>query len=120
MSALVKKWEKTGLLQGLDMEYDRAICARAFEQAVLMLSSYGQDIEKAASYLFPVIRKTVPALLETEQEIDFEEYVRSCILLIQTEMTTFDFKQAKRNAGDPEIEFCKMVSDKLIEQYKGV
>ena len=120
MSELVKKWEKTGLLKGLDLEYDRQICAQALEQAGYMLMAEDSDkAAKVAPFVFPVVRQTVPALLDTTKEIDFESYVHSCITIIEGEMVNFDFKNKNPALRDPEVVFCRTVSDKLIEQFKG-
>ena len=66
--ALLSKWEKTGLLEGLDADHERQGMARLLEnQAAQLLkeasSMSGGNVEGFASVAFPLVRRVFGGLL---------------------------------------------------------
>lgn len=115
MEELVKKWEKTGLLNELVSSYDKEQVARALEQATsILLERDPITAQFVAPYVFPVIRITVPTLLEAAKVIDFEHYVNVCISKIVGERA-----KAKLGNAEGEKAFCQHVSNLMLEEFRG-
>ena len=69
--ALLSKWEKTGLLEGLDADHERQGMARLLEnQAAQLLkeasSMSGGNVEGFASVAFPLVRRVFGGLLAND------------------------------------------------------
>ena len=70
-AALLAKWERTGLLEGLDTDHARAGMARLLEnQAAQLLkessSMVGGDVQGFASVAFPLVRRVFAGLLAND------------------------------------------------------
>ncbi len=70
-SALLNKWEKTGLLEGLDKDRHRSSMARLLEnQAKELLressSMAGGDVEGFAAVAFPIVRRVFAGLIAND------------------------------------------------------
>jgi hypothetical protein len=70
-SALLNKWEKTGLLEGLDNDRKRSSMARLLEnQAKELLrensSMSGGDVEGFAAVAFPIVRRVFAGLIAND------------------------------------------------------
>ena len=70
-SALLQKWEKTGLLEGLDQESGRQTMARLLEnQAKELLressTMAGGDVEGFAAVAFPIVRRVFAGLIAND------------------------------------------------------
>ena len=70
-SALLNKWEKTGLLEGLDQERGRQTMARLLEnQAKELLressTMSGGDVEGFAAVAFPIVRRVFAGLIAND------------------------------------------------------
>ena len=70
-SALLGKWEKTGLLEGLDNENSKSTMARLLEnQAKELLreasTMAGGDVEGFASVAFPIVRRVFGSLIAND------------------------------------------------------
>ena len=70
-SALLNKWEKTGLLEGLDNDRHRSSMARLLEnQAKELLressSMAGGDVEGFAAVAFPIVRRVFAGLIAND------------------------------------------------------
>ena len=70
-AALLKKWSKTGLLEGLVHEQERAGMARLLEnQAKELLreasTMAGGDVEGFASVAFPIVRRVFGGLIAND------------------------------------------------------
>ena len=69
--ALLEKWERTGLLEGLDSEHKRQGMARLLEnQAAQLLKETstmaGGDVEGFASVAFPIVRRVFGGLIAND------------------------------------------------------
>ena len=69
--ALLNKWEKTGLLEGLDNSRTRSTMARLLEnQAKELLressSMAGGDVEGFAAVAFPIVRRVFAGLIAND------------------------------------------------------
>ena len=70
-SALLSKWERTGLLEGLDQESKRNSMARLLEnQAKELLretsTMAGGDVEGFAAVAFPIVRRVFAGLIAND------------------------------------------------------
>ena len=70
-AALLTKWERTGLLEGLDSDHARAGMARLLEnQAAQLLkessSMSGGDVQGFSSVAFPLVRRVFAGLLAND------------------------------------------------------
>ena len=70
-AALLTKWERTGLLEGLDADRDRQTMARLLEnQAKELLreasTMAGGDVEGFAAVAFPIVRRVFGSLIANE------------------------------------------------------
>ena len=70
-SALLSKWERTGLLEGLDTESSRSSMARLLEnQAKELLressTMAGGDVEGFAAVAFPIVRRVFAGLIAND------------------------------------------------------
>ena len=70
-SALLSKWEKTGLLEGLSTESSRSSMARLLEnQAKELLreasTMAGGDVEGFAAVAFPIVRRVFAGLIAND------------------------------------------------------
>ena len=70
-SALLNKWERTGLLEGLDQEHSRKTMARLLEnQAKELLRENSQmnqgDVEGFAAVAFPIVRRVFAGLIAND------------------------------------------------------
>jgi len=70
-SALLSKWEKTGLLEGLDSDSTRGSMARLLEnQAKELLressTMAGGDVEGFAAVAFPIVRRVFAGLIAND------------------------------------------------------
>ena len=70
-AALLTKWERTGLLEGLDSDHARAGMARLLEnQAAQLLkessSMAGGDVQGFSSVAFPLVRRVFAGLLAND------------------------------------------------------
>jgi hypothetical protein len=70
-AALLTKWERTGLLEGLDSDHARAGMARLLEnQAAQLLkessSMVGTDVQGFSSVAFPLVRRVFAGLLAND------------------------------------------------------
>ena len=70
-TALLSKWERTGLLEGLDNENSRSTMARLLEnQAKELLREAstmgGGDVEGFASVAFPIVRRVFGGLIAND------------------------------------------------------
>ena len=70
-SALLNKWEKTGLLEGLDKEHSRKTMARLLEnQAKELLRESSAmasgDVEGFAAVAFPIVRRVFAGLIAND------------------------------------------------------
>ena len=69
--ALLSKWEKTGLLEGLSVDHERAGMARLLENQAKQLlkeasSMAAGDVEGFASVAFPLVRRVFGGLLAND------------------------------------------------------
>lgn len=69
--ALMSKWEKTGLLEGIDSDVNRNGMARLLENQASQLlkessSMSGGDVEGFASVAFPLVRRVFGGLLAND------------------------------------------------------
>ena len=70
-AALLEKWDKTGLLEGLDKDYKKSSMARLLEnQAAQLLkeasSMAGGDVQGFASVAFPIVRRVFGGLIAND------------------------------------------------------
>ena len=70
-AALMEKWERTGLLEGIDSDHKRTSMARLLEnQAAQLLKEastmQGGDVEGFASVAFPIVRRVFGGLIAND------------------------------------------------------
>ena len=69
--ALLNKWEKTGLLEGIDNDYGRQSMSRLLENQAKQLlkeasSMSAGDVEGFSSVAFPIVRRVFGGLIANE------------------------------------------------------
>lgn len=68
-SELIEKWDKIGLLHGLDRMNDRAKCAALFELALQYMLSLSYSDGHVETVLFPVLRRLYKYITPTKDNI---------------------------------------------------
>jgi hypothetical protein len=119
--ALVGKWEKSGLLEGLKSDYQRTVMARLLEnQAAELLKEAntmaGGDVQGFAAVAFPIVRRVFAGLIAND-------LVSVQPMSLPSGLVFFlDFKRGERLglAGDPvKVQNSSVFGDRLGSQLTG-
>ena len=75
-NALLNKWKRTGLLEGLDTDRKRGAMARLLEnqakellREASVMGGAGGDIEGFASVAFPIVRRVFAGLIANDEPV---------------------------------------------------
>ncbi len=119
--ALVGKWEKSGLLEGLKSDYQKTVMARLLEnQAAELLreanTMAGGDVQGFAAVAFPIVRRVFAGLIAND-------LVSVQPMSLPSGLVFFlDFKRGERLglAGDPvKVQNSSVFGDRLGSQLTG-
>jgi hypothetical protein len=130
VSKITTRWDKTGLLDGLDDEFYRDECAASLEKTVQFIINDFKDLVKRVNNLYGndwfagIILAVVRLLYNTDGGIPEQApYVDIRILIgdcVRFCMTNYNLYKNLNNiiALDGEAEFCQLYVKHFVKSYK--